>query len=210
MLFCISQEVTCTGKSALNNTTTKPQTCGPVRQSQTWYWLLSACQADAMIPTIQIWTLIWPLNNHKIIWILGCTKRNAEIMGEDFFFFLLLLGNLLAFFPAEVEARSSRTIISFGTTLDPEFLRIEGKGEDLRAVHMVKKGHKYVTLLQINVPRVMILSQKLGTFIWQGDIFLKVRDIYLRSRVIYLTRRNIYLTGRDIYFEKGHNFVTNY
>ena len=36
---------------------------------------------------------------------------------------------------------------------------------------MVKKGHKYVTLLQINVPRVMILSQKLGTFIWQGDIF---------------------------------------
>ena len=30
---------------------------------------------------------------------------------------------------------------------------------------MVKKGHKYVTLLQINVPRVMILSQKLGTFI---------------------------------------------
>ena len=31
----------------------------------------------------------------------------------------------------------------------------------------------------------MILAQKLGNFIWQGDI---------------------YLTGRDIYFEKGHNF----
>ena len=72
----------------------------------------------------------------------------------------------------------------------------------LRAVHMVKKGHKYVTLLQINVPRVMILSQKLGTFIWQGDIFLTVMDIYLRFRVIYLTRRDIYLTGRDIYLRR--------
>ena len=30
---------------------------------------------------------------------------------------------------------------------------------------MVKKGDKYVTLLQINVPRVMILSQKLEIFI---------------------------------------------
>ena len=68
---------------------------------------------------------------------------------------------------------------------------------------MAKKGHKYVTLLQINVPRVMILSQKLGKFIWQGDI-------YLKWRVIYLTARDIYLTGRDIYFEKGHDFVPNY
>ena len=63
-------------------------------------------------------------------------------------------------------------------------------------LHMVKKGHKCVTLLQINVPKVMILSQKLGKFIWQEDIYLTVRDIYL--------------TGRGIYFEKGHNFVTNY
>ena len=54
---------------------------------------------------------------------------------------------------------------------------------------MVKKGHKYVTLLQINVHRVMILSKKL----------------YLRWRIIYLTERDIYLSGRDIYFEKGHN-----
>ena len=30
---------------------------------------------------------------------------------------------------------------------------------------MVKKGHKYVTLLQMNDPRVMILHQKLGEFI---------------------------------------------
>ena len=30
---------------------------------------------------------------------------------------------------------------------------------------MVKKGHKYVTLLQINVPRAVILSQKPGKFI---------------------------------------------
>ena len=30
---------------------------------------------------------------------------------------------------------------------------------------MVKKGPTYVTLLQINVPRVMILSQKLGKYI---------------------------------------------
>ena len=80
----------------------------------------------------------------------------------------------------------------------------------LGPVHMVKKGHKYVTLLQINVPRVMILSQKLGTFIWQGDIYLTVGDIYLRWRVIHLTRRDIYLMVRDFYFGKGHNFVTNY
>ena len=68
---------------------------------------------------------------------------------------------------------------------------------------MVKKGHKYVTLLQINVPRFMILSQNLGTFISEGDTYLTVRDIYLRCRVIYLK-------GRDIHFKKGHNFVTNY
>ena len=49
----------------------------------------------------------------------------------------------------------------------------------------------------------MILSQKNGIFIWQGDIYLTVRDLYL-------TGRDIHLTGRDIYFEKGYNFVTNY
>ena len=51
---------------------------------------------------------------------------------------------------------------------------------------MVNKRHKYVTLLQINFPRVMILSQKLRKFISQGDIYLTVTDIYLRWRVIYL------------------------
>ena len=30
---------------------------------------------------------------------------------------------------------------------------------------MLKKGHKYVILLQINASKVMILSQKLGKFI---------------------------------------------
>ena len=82
---------------------------------------------------------------------------------------------------------------------------------------MVKKEHKYVTLLQVNVPRVMSLSQKLGKFIWQGEIYLTVRDIYLTVRDIYLTVRDIYLrwrviywTGRDIFFEKGQNFVTIY
>ena len=39
-------------------------------------------------------------------------------------------------------------------------------------VHMVKKGHKYMTLLQINVPSVMILSQKLGNlFDLEGHLF---------------------------------------
>ena len=61
---------------------------------------------------------------------------------------------------------------------------------------MFKKGHKYVTLLPINVPRVMILSQKLDLFIQQGDIYLTVGDISFK--------------GRDIYFGKGHNFVTKY
>ena len=40
--------------------------------------------------------------------------------------------------------------------------------EPLGPVHMVKKGHKYVTLLQINVPRVMILSQNLGNLFDKG------------------------------------------
>ena len=35
----------------------------------------------------------------------------------------------------------------------------------LGPVHMVKKGHIYVTLLQINIPRVMNRSQKLRKFI---------------------------------------------
>ena len=61
----------------------------------------------------------------------------------------------------------------------------------------------------ILIPRVMILSQKLGKFIGQGDIYFSVRDICFRWRVIYLTGRDIYLTGRDIYFEKVHNFTTN-
>ena len=67
---------------------------------------------------------------------------------------------------------------------------------------MLKGGHKYVTLLQINVPRVMILSQKLGNFFCSGEIYLTVRDISL-------TGRDISLTGRDIYYEKGHNFDKN-
>ena len=51
---------------------------------------------------------------------------------------------------------------------------------------MVKKGLKYPTLLQINVPtKVMILSH-----------------IFLRWRVVFFT-------GRVIYFKKGHSFVTN-
>ena len=79
----------------------------------------------------------------------------------------------------------------------------------LGPVHKAKKRHKYVTLWQIKVPRVMILSQKLRKCIW-GDIYLTVRDIYLRWRVIYLTGRDIYLKGWDIYIEMGHNSVTNY
>ena len=35
---------------------------------------------------------------------------------------------------------------------------------------MVKKGHKYVTLSQINVLRVMILSQKLGNLFDKGTL----------------------------------------
>ena len=79
----------------------------------------------------------------------------------------------------------------------------------LRArTHGQKETQKWA-LLQINVPRVMILPQKLEKLIWQGDIYLTVRDIYLRWRVIHLRGMDIYLTGRDIYFEKGHNFVAN-
>ena len=48
----------------------------------------------------------------------------------------------------------------------------------LGPVHMVKNQHKYVTLLQINVPMVMIVSPKLGMFIWQGDIYLTVRAFF--------------------------------
>ena len=37
---------------------------------------------------------------------------------------------------------------------------------------MVKKGHKYVTLLQINVPKVMILSKKLvKNILRRGHLF---------------------------------------
>ena len=38
---------------------------------------------------------------------------------------------------------------------------IPSQNKGIGPVHMVKKGHKYVTFLQINVRRVMILSQKL-------------------------------------------------
>ena len=65
-------------------------------------------------------------------------------------------------------------------------------------VYMVRKGHKYVALLQKNVPRVMILSQKLGKFIWQADTNWTVRDIYLRWSAINLIGRNIYVTVRSI------------
>ena len=45
----------------------------------------------------------------------------------------------------------------------------------------------------------MILSQKLGKIIWQGDI-------YLRWRVTYLTGRDIYLTGRAFLFWERSQF----
>ena len=43
---------------------------------------------------------------------------------------------------------------------------------------MVKKGHKYVTLLQINVPEVMILSQKLIYFEKGGNLIAQIIDPY--------------------------------
>ena len=60
---------------------------------------------------------------------------------------------------------------------------------------MVKKGHKYVTLLEINVPGVMILSQKLGNFIWQGDIF------WQRGTFIWDVRSFIWKGGTFIWQE---------
>ena len=51
---------------------------------------------------------------------------------------------------------------------------------------MVKKGHKYVTLLQINVPRVMILSQKPCN--------------------IYLTRGHLFDSGGHLFEMEGHLF----
>ena len=77
----------------------------------------------------------------------------------------------------------------------------------LGPVHMVKKGHKFVTFLQINVPRVIILSQKLRKFIWPGDIYLTVKDIYLRWRVIYDNLLGLSLKIPDsshLYFSPGY------
>ena len=66
-------------------------------------------------------------------------------------------------------------------------------------VHMDKMGHKYLTLWQINVPRVMILSQNLGylfdngtfiwqwgTFIWQGGTFIWQEGTFILRRVTIL------------------------
>ena len=77
---------------------------------------------------------------------------------------------------------------------------------------MVKKGNKFVTLLHINVPRVMILYQKpLETYLTREHLFDRKGKLFemeghLLDRYVW----GIYLTRRDIYFEKGHNFVTNY
>ena len=54
----------------------------------------------------------------------------------------------------------------------------------------------------------MILSQKLGKFIWQGDIYLTVRGINLTVRDIYLTGKDIYLTIRDIYLTVRDIYLT--
>ena len=83
----------------------------------------------------------------------------------------------------------------------------------LGAVHMDIKGHKYVTFLQINVPWVMILLQKLGKFIWQGDIYLTVRGIYLRWRSFIWDGGHlfeievIYLRWRSFIWDGGHLFA---
>ena len=59
------------------------------------------------------------------------------------------------------------------SSFSPSLHQIFSKWMSLGPVHMVKKGHKYVTLWQINVPtRVMVLSQKLGYFIDKGTFHL--------------------------------------
>ena len=65
----------------------------------------------------------------------------------------------------------------------------------LGPVNMVRKGHKYVTLSQINVPRIMILSQKLGKFIWQGDIYLQ-RGTYIWDGGSFIWQEGTFILRR--------------
>ena len=58
---------------------------------------------------------------------------------------------------------------------------------------MVKYGHKYVTLLQINVPRVMILSQK-----------LKTREIYLSRGHLFDSEGHLFEMEGHLFDSKGH------
>ena len=68
---------------------------------------------------------------------------------------------------------------------------------------MVKKGHKYVTLFQINVPRVMILSQKLGTFFDKGT-FIWQRGTFNRDEGPFLWQgETLVWQGRTFIWDGG-------
>ena len=84
----------------------------------------------------------------------------------------------------------------------------------LGPVHMVKKGHKYVTLLQINVPRVMILPQKLsfdkGTFIWDGGSFIWQWGTFIWQEGTFIFRRVsilLQIIKRTITMPKGQELL---
>ena len=64
----------------------------------------------------------------------------------------------------------------------------------LGPVHMIKQGNKYVTHLQINVSRVMILSKK-HLFDSEGHVFEMVGHLFYRERHLFDRK------GRA-YFEK--------
>ena len=107
--------------------------------------------------------------------------------------------DLTSAFPPNCQVRpSAGKQVSFVATKNVFFFRItERPGQPclfspLGPVHMVKNGHKYVIILQINVPRVMILSQKLGKCIWQWGTFiwdwLEAKRLFLSDVVSFLYR----------------------
>ena len=79
---------------------------------------------------------------------------------------------------------------------------------------MVKKGHKYVTLLQINVPRVMNMSQKIcltrgHIFDSEGHLFEMEGHLFDRKGHLF-DRKGHLFERKGLSLLKGRNFVTDY
>ena len=72
---------------------------------------------------------------------------------------------------------------------------------------MVKKGHKYVTLLQINVPRDSA-SKTWEIYLTRGHLFNSEEHLFELEGHLFELEGHLF-DRKGHFFEIDHNFITN-